>query len=51
MSRHHNHLSAEERAVVQIEIQDGNSMRPISRRSGRSPSTLGREAARQGAGA
>lgn len=48
MSRHYNHLSAEERAVVQIEIQDGKSMRSIARRLGRSPSTLSREVTRQG---
>jgi len=51
MSKHYNHLSAEERAVVQIEIQDGKSMRSIARRLGRSPSTLSREVARQGAAA
>ncbi|WP_073525671.1 IS30 family transposase [Pseudomonas fluorescens] len=51
MPRHYNHLSAEERAVVQIEIQDGKSMRSIARRLGRSPSTLSRKVARQGAGA
>jgi len=49
MSRHYNHWSAEERAVAQIEIQDGKSMRSIARRLGRSPSTLSREVARQGA--
>jgi IS30 family transposase len=51
MSRHYNHLSTEERDVVQIEIQDGKSMRSIARRLGRSPSTLGREVARQGVAA
>lgn len=51
MSRHYKHLSAEERAVVQIGIQDGKSMRSIARRLERSPSTLRREVARQGAGA
>jgi IS30 family transposase len=48
MSKHYSHLSAEERAVVQIEIQDGKSMRSIARRLGRSASTLSRELARQG---
>lgn len=28
MSKHYNHLSAEERAVVQIEIQDGKGPEP-----------------------
>lgn len=50
MSNHSNHLRAEERAVVQIEIQDGKSMRSIAKRLGRSPSTLSREVARQVAG-
>lgn len=40
-------MSEEERAVVQIDIQDGKSMRSIARRLGRSPSTLSRELARQ----
>jgi len=51
MSNHSNHLRAEERAVVQIEIQDGKSMRSIAKRLGRSPSTLSREVARQGVAA
>ena len=51
MSNHYNHLSAEERAVVQIETQDGKSMRSIAKRLGRSPSTLSREVARQVAAA
>lgn len=48
MSRHYNHLSAEEGAVVQTEIQDGKSMRSIAKRLARNPSTLSREVARQG---
>jgi len=51
MSKHYYHLSAEERAVVQIEIQDSKSMRSIAKRLGRRPSTLSREIARQGAAA
>ena len=51
MSKHYYHLSAEERAVVQIEIQDGRSMRSIAKRLGRSPLTLSREIARQVAAA
>lgn len=47
MSKHYNHLSAEKRAVVQIEIQDGKGMRSIAKRLGRSPSALSREVARQ----
>lgn len=47
MSKHYSHLSAEERAVVQIEIRDGKSMRSIAKRLGRSTSTLSRELARQ----
>jgi IS30 family transposase len=48
MSKHYSHLSAEERAVVQIEIQDGRSIRSIAKRLGRSTSTLSREISRQG---
>lgn len=48
MPRHYNHLSAEERAVVQIEIQDGKRIRSIARRLGRSASTLSRGVARRG---
>ena len=51
MSRHYSHLSAKERAVIQIEIQDGKSMRSIARRLRHSASTLSREVGRQIAGA
>ncbi|WP_443098085.1 helix-turn-helix domain-containing protein, partial [Xanthomonas fragariae] len=43
------HLSAEERAVLQIETRRGQSLRSISRLLCRSPSTLSREMVRQGA--
>lgn len=42
MGTHYSHLSSEERAVLQIEITNGASIRYISRRLGRSASTLSR---------
>lgn len=45
MSKSYCHLSAEERAVIQIERSRGRSLRSISRLLGRSPSTLTRELA------
>lgn len=51
MSDHYNHLSAEERAVVEIDIQDGKSMRSTAKRLGRRRWTLSREVARQVAAA
>ncbi|WAT16479.1 IS30 family transposase [Xanthomonas fragariae] len=47
MSKSYVHLSAEERAVLQIETRRGQSLRSISRLLDRSPSTLSRELARQ----
>ncbi|MFC6840034.1 IS30 family transposase [Xanthomonas theicola] len=47
MSRSYLHLSAEERAVLQIETRRGQSLRSISRLLDRSPSTSSRELARQ----
>ncbi|KAB0517690.1 IS30 family transposase [Xanthomonas cissicola] len=47
MSKSYVHLSAEERAVLQIETRRGQSLRSISRLLERSPSTLSRELARQ----
>ncbi|KOR38911.1 transposase, partial [Xanthomonas oryzae] len=47
MSKSYQHLSAEERAMLQIETGRGQSVRAISRLLGRSPSTLSRELARQ----
>lgn len=43
MSRHYHHLSAEERAVLMIEHQNGSSLRKIAVRLGRAASTLSRE--------
>ncbi|WP_218642617.1 helix-turn-helix domain-containing protein, partial [Xanthomonas oryzae] len=47
MSKSYQHLSAEERAMLQIERGRGQSVRAISRILGRSPSTLSRELAKQ----
>ncbi|MGX8280539.1 helix-turn-helix domain-containing protein [Xanthomonas oryzae pv. oryzae] len=47
MSKSYQHLSAEERAMLQIERTRGQSVRAISRILGRSPSTLSRELAKQ----
>jgi IS30 family transposase len=49
--RTYHHLSPEDRAVIMIERQNGNSLRSIARRLGRSPSTLSRELRRAGPGA
>ncbi|AUI92451.1 IS30 family transposase [Xanthomonas oryzae pv. oryzae] len=46
MSKSYQHLSAEERAMLQIETGRGQSVRAISRLLGRSPSTLSRELAK-----
>jgi len=48
-TRTYHHLSAEERAVIMIEHQDGTSARRIARRLGRSPATISRELRRGGA--
>lgn len=42
MGRQCSHLSSEERAVLQVEIGDGTSIRPIARHLGRSASALTR---------
>lgn len=47
MGKHYSHLSFEERAVLQIEISNGASIRSIARRLSRSASTLSRELGRQ----
>ncbi len=47
MGKQYSHLSSEERAVLQIEIGNGASIRSIARRLRRSASTLSRELARQ----
>ncbi|WP_425526796.1 helix-turn-helix domain-containing protein, partial [Xanthomonas oryzae] len=47
MSKSYQHLSAEERAMLQIERARGQSVRAISRILVRSPSTLSRELAKQ----
>lgn len=44
------HLSAEERAVIMIEHQDGSSLRSIARRIGRSAATVCRELKRANPG-
>jgi len=51
MSRTYHHLSAEERAVLMIEHQNGSSLRSIALRLGRSASTLSRELRRCGTAA
>lgn len=43
MGKHYTHMSAEERAVLQLERDQGSSLRSIGRRLGRSASTLSRE--------
>lgn len=48
--RTYRHLSAEERAVIMIEHQDGRSVRAIARRLGRSPATVCRELKRADSG-
>ncbi len=47
MGKHYSHLSPEERAVLQIEVSNGASIRSIARRLSRSASTLSRELGRQ----
>lgn len=47
MGKHYSHLSSEERAVLQIEVSSGASVRSIARRLSRSASTLLRELSRQ----
>ncbi|WP_425521307.1 IS30 family transposase, partial [Xanthomonas vasicola] len=47
MGKQYSHLSSEERAVLQIDITNGASIRSISRRLGRSVSTLSRELSRE----
>lgn len=46
--RTYNHLSAEDRAVIMIDYQNGSSARTIADRLGRSPSTISRELRRGG---
>src|SRR5690606_37038890 len=46
MKRHYHHLSCEERALIQIEVGNGASLRSIAKRLGRSPSSISRELAR-----
>ncbi len=43
MGKQYQHLSAEERAVIQIERRNGSSLRSIARTLGRSVSTISRE--------
>lgn len=47
-TRIYHHLSAEERAVIMIERQNGASARSVARRLGRSPATISRELRRAG---
>lgn len=47
MGEQYSHLSAEERAVLQVERDRGTSYREIGRRLRRSASTLSREVLRQ----
>lgn len=46
MESHYHHLSYEERAIIQVEIDNGASLRSIAKRLGRSPSSISRELAR-----
>jgi len=46
MGRQYQHLSAEERAVIQVERRNGSSLRRIARALDRSVSTISREIAR-----
>ncbi|HUD40968.1 MAG TPA: helix-turn-helix domain-containing protein, partial [Dokdonella sp.] len=46
MARQYQHLSAEERAVIQIERRNGSSLRAIARGLDRDVSTVSRELAR-----
>ena len=46
MGRQYQHLSAEERAVIQVERRNGSSSRRIARALDRSVSTISREIAR-----
>ncbi|RXR07303.1 IS30 family transposase [Pseudoxanthomonas composti] len=47
MGKYYSHLSSEERAVLQIEISNGASIRSIARRLSRSACTVSRELGRQ----
>ena len=49
MGKQYSHLSSEERAVLQVERDNGTGIRAIARRLGRSASTLSREIKRQDA--
>ncbi|PPT92959.1 hypothetical protein XthCFBP4691_01885 [Xanthomonas theicola] len=46
MGKQYRHLSPEERAVLQVERDQGTSLRAVGGRLGRSPSTLSREVRR-----
>ncbi|HUD43046.1 MAG TPA: helix-turn-helix domain-containing protein, partial [Dokdonella sp.] len=46
MARQYQHLSGEERAVIQIERRNGSSLRAIARGLDRDVSTVSRELAR-----
>ena len=48
--KHYKHLSTEERAVIQVSLMQGSSLRDIGRALGRSASTISREVSRQGPG-
>ena len=48
MSEHYTHLSAEERAIVQLRFGDGFTIRAIARELQRAPSSISRELARNG---
>jgi IS30 family transposase len=47
MGKSYCHMNAEERAVLQVELDRGTSLRAIARRLGRSAGTLSREVRRQ----
>lgn len=48
MSNGYTHLSGEERAVIQVSLEQGTSVRAIARTLERNPSTISRELARNG---
>lgn len=48
MEASYTHLSVEERAVIQVSLAEGHSVRAIARTLARSPATISRELARNG---
>ena len=46
MGQKYTHLSAEERAMIEIEVGNGSSLRSVARRLGRHASSVSRELSR-----